>query len=147
MGKSDSSETIRTTLFAAKGTTAARLRRRKYALVRQFCLPEDLLGGSLVLSHRRCGKATCTCAVGSGHPQWTLTYSVDGVKRVESVPAELVEMVLPLVDAGEEYSSAIRELRGINAQLLTLWKAEQRAKQAKSRRKPKNKRSKPRKQR
>lgn len=132
MAKSDGKRTGRTGFFAAKGVQASQLRRRKYALARRLGLPADMLGGSLVLSDRRCGKPSCHCADGDGHPHWTLTYSVDGVKRVENVPADLVHQLMPFVEAGQTYRKAVAELRAINAQLLRLWRLEQRKKRAKN---------------
>ena len=82
------------------GAQAARLRQRKFALLRRFPVPADLLPGSLVHTHRRCGKPTCHCARGAGHPVWTLTFMVDGKKQVEPVPAEWVAEVRRLVAEG-----------------------------------------------
>ena len=45
-----------------KGPQAARLRQRKFELLRRFAIPADLLPGSLSLTHRRCGQPTCHCA-------------------------------------------------------------------------------------
>ena len=56
--------------FEPKGPEAARLRQRKFALLRQFPLPQDLLPGSLSVSHTSCGKPTCHCAKGEGHAAW-----------------------------------------------------------------------------
>src|SRR5437667_8933739 len=69
-----------------KGPAAARLRQRKFALIRQFRLPDNLLPGSLSLTHTHCGKPTCHCAQGEGHPVWSLTFMVKGKKRVERIP-------------------------------------------------------------
>src|SRR2546422_8296797 len=69
-----------------KGPEAARLRQRKFALIRQFRLPDNLLPGSLSLTHTHCGKPTCHCAQGEGHPVWSLTFMVKGKKRVERIP-------------------------------------------------------------
>lgn len=110
---SDGNPTTRMEFFAAKGTQASRLRRRKYTLARRFGLPADILGGSLVLSHRRCGKPTCWCADSDGHPQWTLTYSVDGTKQVENIPEDRVDDLMPLVEEGQSYRKAVIELRAI----------------------------------
>jgi hypothetical protein len=102
------------------GAQAARLRQRKFALLRRFPVPADLLPGSLVHTHRRCGKPTCHCARGPGHPVWTLTFMVDGKKRVEPVPAEWVAEVRRLVDAGREFKEAVAEVFAVNAQLWAL---------------------------
>ena len=70
-----------------KGPQASRLRQRKFELIRRFHLPEDLLPGSLSLTHRRCGKPTCHCAQQQGHPIWLLTFMRRGQKHVERIPA------------------------------------------------------------
>lgn len=92
-----------------------------------------------MLSRRRCGKPSCWCAEDDGHPQWTLTYSVDGTKQVENIPAEMAEVLIPLVEKGQTYRDAINEMRSINAQLLRLRRLERRAaKTAGTRRKTKS---------
>lgn len=107
------------------GGQAARLRQRKCALVRRFRIPADLLPGSLSQTHRRCGKPTCHCAGGPGHPVWTLTFMVEGTKRVERIPAEWVDEVRRLVDAGREFKQAVAEVFAANAQLWALWRRQQ----------------------
>ena len=132
MAKSDGKRTYRRRVFSAKGIEASQLRRRRGVLSRRFGLPDDILGGSLVLSHRRCGKPSCWCADDDGHPQWTLTYSVEGSKRVESIPADLVDQLMPFVNEGKTYRDAVAEIRSINAQLLRLWRLEEREKKGKA---------------
>jgi hypothetical protein len=70
------------------GAEAAALKRRKCRLLTRLCIPADALPGSLVLSHRRCGKPGCHCAEGRAHPFYSLTFLVAGKKHVESIPAE-----------------------------------------------------------
>jgi len=105
-----------------KGPQAARLRQRKFQLVRKFRLPEDLLPGCLSVSHTRCGKPTCHCASGEGHPAWSLTFMANGKKRVERIPKEWVEEVRRRVGAGREFQDAVREVLTANAELLVLWR-------------------------
>jgi|ERR1043165_164171 hypothetical protein len=107
-------------LTAPKGTVAAKLRQRKYALLRRYTIPEDLLPGSLSLTHTRCGKPTCRCASGEGHPVWTLTFMLDGKKHVEYIPRDWVDEVRRRVDAGREFKEAVAEVFAANAQLLAL---------------------------
>jgi hypothetical protein len=64
---------------------------------------------------------------------WTLTYSVDGQRRVEFIPDELVPLIAPLAEEGRAYRDALSEILTINAQLVTLWREQQR-----SRRRPKS---------
>jgi hypothetical protein len=103
-----------------KGPQAAKLRQRKFAILRTLKLPENALPGSLSLSHRRCGKPTCRCASGQGHPLWSLTFMLDGKKRVERIPDDWVEEVGRQVEAGRELKQTIAEFLVANAQLLTL---------------------------
>jgi hypothetical protein len=126
MVKSASKRANRDGLFSAKGQQASLLRRRKYELVRGYGFPEDLLGGSLTLTTRRCGKSGCRCASGDAHPMWTLTYSIEGVKQVLVVPAGAVAALQTLAEQGRRWRDALGELLVINAQLVTLWRQEQR---------------------
>jgi hypothetical protein len=112
--------------FAPRNRQASLLRQRKYQLVRRFGLPPDVLGGCLALTHRRCGKPTCHCVKGPGHPMWTLTYSSEGKKRAEGLPASLAAELAPLVEQGRELREAVMEVLAINLQLLRLWRQEQR---------------------
>lgn len=106
----------------AKGPLAARLRQRKFELVERFGIPEDLLPGSLSLTHSRCGKQGCHCAEGEGHPVWLLTFMVKSKKRVERIPEPWVQDVRRRVEAGRAFKDAVAEVFAANAQLLALWR-------------------------
>jgi hypothetical protein len=108
-----------------KGPQAARLRQRKFALIRQFQLPEDLLPGSLSVSYTRCGKPTCHCFQGEKHAAWSLTFMAAGKKRVERIPKDWVEEVRRRVQAGRAFQDALREVLTANAELLVLWRKQQ----------------------
>ena|SRR6266516_3772989 len=102
-----------------KGPEASRLRQRKFALLRQFQLPQDLLPGSLSVSHTRCGKPTCHCAA------WSLTFMAAGKKRVERIPKDWVDDVRRRVQAGRAFQDALREVLTANAELLVLRRKQQ----------------------
>jgi Family of unknown function (DUF6788) len=119
--------------YDAKGEAAARLRQRKYALLRRWQIPPDALPGSLALTHRRCGTPTCHCAQGEGHPLWSLTFMVHGKKRVERIPDEWVEQIRPLVEQGREFKDAVAEVFAANAQLLALRRRQSTAKRPRKR--------------
>jgi hypothetical protein len=108
-----------------KGPEAARLRQRKFPRLRQFPFFEDLLPGSLSLTHRRCGKPTCHCAAGEGHPIWFLTFMAQGKRRVERIPKDRVDDVRRRFEAGRAFQLALREVRTANAELLALWRKQQ----------------------
>ena len=122
--------------YDAKGNSAARLRQRKHALLEQFRIPANALPGSLARTYRRCGKPTCHCADGEGHPLWSLTFMVDGKKRVERIPDEWVEQIRPLVEQGREFKEAVAEVFAANAQLLALWRQQATKKKKSKKREP-----------
>jgi hypothetical protein len=109
-----------------KGREAARLRQRKFRALAELEMAPESLPGSLSLTHRRCGKANCHCARGEGHPVWTLTFMVAGKKRVERIPEDWVEEVRKRVQAGRRFKTAMTEVLAANAQLLALWRKQQR---------------------
>ena len=103
-----------------RGLEASRLRRRARRLMDRFQVPQDALPGSLALSYRRCGKPSCHCADGDGHPLWSLTFMADGKKNVEIIPADWIDALRPRVEAGRRFKNAAVELLVINAELLVL---------------------------
>jgi len=65
--------------------------------------------------------ASCHCNQDAGHPAWSFTYMVDGKKRVQHIPKELVSEIQQRVAAGREYQDAVRrEVLAANAQLWAL---------------------------
>jgi hypothetical protein len=112
-----------------RGAEASRLRQRKHALRRAFHLPkgvDEMLLGTLTLTHVRCGKPTCHCATGEGHPAWHLTVQVGGRPRVIHIPAVLVEEIQRRVAAGRAFHDAVREVFAANAALFVLARQQQR---------------------
>ena len=109
-----------------KGAEASRLRQRKFQLLRTLKIPPEALPGSLALTYRRCGKPTCRCAQGEGHPSWSLTFMVGGEKRVEHIPTEWVEEVRRRVELGRQAKETLAEILAANAQLLALERRQRR---------------------
>ena len=96
------------------------LETRRKQILPGLRLPPDGLPGSLAQSRRRCGSPGCHCHQGDPHLSWTLTFMVDGTKRVEHVPNELLDAVRGRLQEGNAYKSEVAELMAINAQLLLL---------------------------
>ena len=105
---------------APKGPQAARLQRQKQQLFARVELPPDGLPGSLALTHRRCGKPSCHCAEGQGHPVWSLTFMVQRRKHVERIPGDWVDSVRRRVERARKFKEAVAEIFVANAQLLVL---------------------------
>src|ERR1039457_2741707 len=104
---------------------AGRLRRRKRQLVSRLNLPPDALPGALALTPRRCGKPSCHCADGQGHPLWSLTFMVHGKKRVAPITQLWVDAVRQRVDLGRQFKEALAEVLVLNAEILVLERKQQ----------------------
>lgn len=103
-----------------KGPQAARLRQKKFELLKTLRIPWEALPGSLTVSHTRCGKPRCHCRREEGHSAWSLTFMVQGRKRVERIPKEWVEQVRKRVDQGRAFKEAWTDVLVANAELLVL---------------------------
>ena len=93
-----------------KGPEAARLRQRKFSLLRRFQLPGDLLPGSLCQTQRRCGKPNCHCARGELHTSLYLVQSHQGKLRQICVPKAWEERIRQAVQNHQQMQTLIEEL-------------------------------------
>ena len=69
------------------------IRRHLQARLKEFRAQGPLLAASLVLVHRRCGRAGCHCQEGQGHPTYYLTCKQEGKTRTVYVPQDLLKEV------------------------------------------------------
>ncbi len=118
------------------GPDAARWRKRKRDQLRRYDIPEDFLPGSLSYSTVTCGKPTCHCATGEGHPHYTLTFMSDGERRVVHIPEAHVEHVRERVEAGKRFQHAVREVLTANAELMILSHRQEKQENMKKKRRP-----------
>lgn len=115
----------------AKKEKAAYVSRTRAGLLRKALLPEDALPGSLSMSRLRCGKENCHCKKDEKHKHavWSLTYMVEGKKRVQHIPADLVEYVKEKVSQGKNFKDAVNQIFVANADLLILRREKRKADQ------------------
>ena len=109
----------------AKERKVSEVSRLRALLLRRLSIPEDALPGSLSMTTLRCGKERCHCKEGEKHPAWSLTYMVDGKKRVQHIPADLVEYVQEKVSRGKEFKEIVNQIFVANADLLILRRKQQ----------------------
>src|SRR5438552_16896550 len=103
-----------------KGALAARLRQRKFALLRRFAIPQDLLPGSLTLSYTSCGKPTCHCAKGKRHPAWTFSFMVQASSGWNGFPPIGPRRCVNAWRRGRAFQNTVREVLAANAELPIL---------------------------
>jgi hypothetical protein len=94
------------------------LERRRRA-TRDLPPLEDVLRGSVVRRTLRCGKSSCHCASGAGHPVVQLSVTLRGGRTEQiSVPAALVAEVERQVANYHAWWAAIETVSALNRDLL-----------------------------
>lgn len=77
-----------------------------------------LVAASLVEIRRRCGKSSCRCAEGEGHPAFLLTYKQQAKSRSLYVSKDRVEEVRAWVAEHRRVRSLLREVSTLTMALL-----------------------------
>lgn len=89
--------------------------RRRGQLVRSLGAWREMLPGSLVEVHRRCGKPTCRCAGGVHlHRGYQLSVLWQGRPRTFHVPMAWVEEVRAKVEMARRFHAAAAAITEIN---------------------------------
>jgi hypothetical protein len=92
---------------------------RKERLVQTLPCLSELIRGSLIERHLRCGKLGCHCAKGEAHRVWYLTVSFSGGRTEQvTVPGALVPTVRRWLKNYERWWETLEEVSAINRELL-----------------------------
>lgn len=95
------------------------LLRRRDRLIRKLPPLSELIRGSLIERHVRCGKPGCHCAKGEGHQAWYLTVTfAEGRTEQVTVPQALVPVVRRWVKNYGRWWETLEEVSAINRELL-----------------------------
>ena len=89
-------------------------------LVRQLARPDALIIGSLHEVNRRCGKPSCHCATGPGHPQPILMSTRQGRRRCQLVRQADLAAVEEAVETYRQFRRALRLLSTLDSKILAL---------------------------
>ena len=100
--------------------TAAALRKRRQALLRQLPPLKAILRGSLIERYKRCGKPGCKCADGPGHgPKYYLSVSFPGRRpQMDYVPQESYAQASEFLANYHHARQILEEICEINRELL-----------------------------
>ena len=95
------------------------LEAKRRQLARSLPPLELILRGSLFRRMRRCGKPSCHCAQGEGHPVFTVGVSLpQGRTEQVCLPAELVPVARAWIRNYQRLWRRILQLSAINRELL-----------------------------
>lgn len=97
----------------------ADLEARKNAVIAALPPFSEMVRGSIFERQIKCGKASCRCAKGQGHPTTYLSVSFEGGKTVQiTVPKRLIPIVRNWVENYSKFWDALEQISEINRQLL-----------------------------
>lgn len=103
----------------SKRRTREQLEARKREIAASLPSLSEIVRGSLFERMVKCGKASCRCARGHGHPTTYLSVSLKRGKTLQiTVPKKLVPQVRDWVQNYADLGSALEEISGVNRQLL-----------------------------
>jgi len=92
---------------------------RRERLVQKLPPLSELIRGSLIERHLRCGKLGCRCAKGEGHRAWYITVTFAGGRTEQvTVPGALVPTVRRWLKNYERWWEILEEVSAINRELL-----------------------------
>jgi ribosomal protein RSM22 (predicted rRNA methylase) len=100
--------------------TAAALKRRRARLASRLPDAEQLLRGSLVERHKKCGRMGCHCANDIGHgPAYYLSVTLaPGKTRSYYVPPQLKSRVSRYLRNHRKLRELLKEITELNQELL-----------------------------
>jgi len=100
--------------------SAATLRKRRRALLRQLPPLQAVLRGSLIERYKRCGKPGCKCADGPGHgPKYYLSVSYPGLRpQMDYVPQESHDQIAEFLANYQRAREILEAVSEINRELL-----------------------------
>lgn len=95
------------------------LLRRRERLIKKLPPLSELIRGSLIERHLRCGKPGCHCQRGEGHEAFYLTVTFRGGRTEQvTVPRALVPRVRRWVSNYGRLWEILEEISAINRELL-----------------------------
>ena len=92
---------------------------RRRRIVEKLPPLEEVLRGSVIVRSLRCGKSSCHCAEGEGHPATYLSVTLAGGRTEQiSLPAALIPVAERGVATYHAWWAAIEQLSAINRDLI-----------------------------
>lgn len=93
------------------------LDQQHQALVKELLNTEPMIRGSFGLAYRKCGKPSCWCAEGTGHPVKRITWTEQTRSRTQAIPADEVAWVEAMTDNYKRFRKNRQALRALERKL------------------------------
>jgi len=87
------------------------------ALVQALLQAGPMIRGSFGLASRKCGKPSCWCAEGTGHPVTRITWTEQARSRTKTIPADEVAWVEAMTNTYKRFRKNRQALRALERKL------------------------------
>lgn len=94
-----------------------KLQKEKVALVEELLKAPPMLRGTFGVAYRKCGKPTCWCAAGTGHPYSRITWSEGARSRTKNIPSQDTDWAKKLTENYRRFRKIRRTLRELEQDL------------------------------
>lgn len=95
----------------------AKLAQQHQARVKELLETEQMIRGSFGTAYRKCGKPSCWCAEGAGHPVTRMTWTEQARSRTKTIPAEEVAWVEAMTDNYKRFRKNRQALRALERKI------------------------------
>ena len=96
------------------------LEARHKSLITKLLQKRPMIRGTLGQAYRRCGKPTCWCARGEGHPYLRITWTEQAQSKIKMVRKEDAKWVKKVTDNYRAFRKRRAELRKVHEELNKL---------------------------
>ena len=94
------------------------LERNRKEVFRKMPKTEEIIKGTLVVMHNKCGKPNCKCLRGEPHIALALSQYVHGKTKMTYIPKAITNEVKFAVRNYKDSIKCINELSGINLEIV-----------------------------
>jgi len=102
-------------------TTKQVLEAERRGLMRHLAKIGPVIGDTVVVVHRRCGKASCAChGDGPRHPAMYVTWKEEGKTKALYVPRAMEEEVARWAENHRELRALVRRITEVQKRILRL---------------------------
>jgi hypothetical protein len=91
------------------------LERQRQKIVSELLCYDELLRGSFATVYTKCGKDTCWCKDGKGHPHSRLTWNEEGQGYTRKVPKDEIPWILEATEHYRQFRLLRRRLKELEA--------------------------------
>lgn len=98
-------------------THITQLAQQHQARIKALLAAEQMIRGSFGTAYRKCGKPSCWCAEGAGHPVNRITWTEQARSRTKAIPAEETAWVEAMTDTYKHFRKNRQALRALERKI------------------------------